>query len=227
MGLRILTNRVTDHAGDANELAAIYTPPTTPWLRVNMVSTADGAATGPNGLSGSINNEVDGRVFRLLRELADVIVVGAGTARAEGYQPAAKPIVLVSRSGEVPDSLRTATSGSVLMATTEAAAGTARQALGDDNILVLGGAVVDLALLKPALAARGLPNILCEGGQHLLTTLLAAGAVDELCATTVPQLVGGPYRRITEGPAIDVPLELMLLLEDAGTLIARWFAQLA
>jgi hypothetical protein len=51
--------------------------------------------------------------------------------------------------------------------------------------------------------------------------------VDELCATTVPRLVGGTYRRITEGPSIDVPLELMLLLEDAGTLIARWFVQRA
>jgi len=225
MGLRILTNRVTDHAGDAHELAALYAPPMSPWLRVNMVSTADGAATGSDGRSGSINNEVDGRVFHLLRELADVIVVGAGTARAEGYRPAAKPIVLVSRGGEVPDSLRTATSGSVLMATTEAAAGTARQVLGDDNVIVLGESLVDLALLKPALAVRGLSDILCEGGPHLLTTLLAAGAVDELCATTVPRLVGGPYPRITDGPAIDVPVELMLLLEDSGTLIARWFVQ--
>ena len=39
-------------------------------------------------------------MFALLRELADVVVIGAGTARAEGYPPLAKPTVVVSRSGE-------------------------------------------------------------------------------------------------------------------------------
>jgi riboflavin biosynthesis pyrimidine reductase len=222
MGLRILINRVTDHTGEADDLAALYTPPSTPWLRVNMVSTVDGAATGADGLSGSVNNDADGRVFHLLRDLADVIVVGAGTARAERYKPASKPIVVVSRSGEIPATLRTASEGMVLMATTEPAADQARETLGADNVLVLGQAAVDLAVLKPALAERGFTHVLCEGGPHLLTTLLAAGAVDELCATTVPKLVGGPYRRITDGPGVDVPLELMLLLEDDGTLIARW-----
>jgi len=38
----------------------------------------------------------------------------------------------------------------------------------------------------------------------------------------VPQLVAGAYPRITEGAAIDVPLELALLLEDRGTLFGRW-----
>lgn len=222
MGLRILINRVTADLGDAGDLAALYATPPAPWLRANMVSTVDGSATGTDGVSGSINNEADGRVFRLLRDLADVIVVGAGTARAEGYKPAAKPIVLVSRSGEVPESLRTAESGLVLMATTETAADRARETLHEDHVLVLGQSVVDLNLLKPALAERGLTNVLCEGGPHLLTTLLAARAVDELCATTVPQLVGGPYRRITDGPPVDTGLDLMLLLEDAGSLIARW-----
>jgi riboflavin biosynthesis pyrimidine reductase len=225
MGLRILTNRVTDHTGDADDLGALYAPPTTPWLRVNMVSTVDGAATGADGRSGSINNEADGLVFHLLRELADVIVVGAGTARAEGYRPAGKPIALVSRSGEVPASLGTASNGMVLMVTTETAAGSARERLGAENVLALGRDLVELAMLKPALAERGLTNLLCEGGPHLLTTLLAAGAVDELCSTTVPRLVGGLHRRITEGPGLDAPMELMLLLEDHGTLIARWFAQ--
>jgi riboflavin biosynthesis pyrimidine reductase len=225
MGLRTLTNRVTDHIGDAEDLAALYAPPTRPWLRVNMVSTVDGAATGPDGLSGSINNEADQRVFHQLREIADVIVVGAGTARAEGYRPAPKPIVLVSRSGEVPQSLRTAASDMVLMATTRTGGDKARAELGEDNVFVLGGDEVDLTLLKPALSQRGFGDILCEGGPHLLATLLAAGAVDELCTTTVPRLLGGLHPRITDGPAVEVPLELMLLLEDHGTLIARWFAQ--
>ena len=51
-----------------------------------MVSTVDGAATGPDGRSGGINNAADKRVFDTLRRLCDAVVVGAGTARDEGYR---------------------------------------------------------------------------------------------------------------------------------------------
>ena len=79
------------------------TPPQGPWLRANMVTTLDGAAAGESGTSGSINNAVDKRIFDLLRELADAVLVGAGTARIEGYRPADLPTVVVSRSGRVPE----------------------------------------------------------------------------------------------------------------------------
>ena len=102
--------------------ASCTPPPELPWLRVNMVSTVDGSATGSSGRSGSINNaRPTSRVFHLLRAMADAIVVGAGTARAEGYGPTDRPIVLVSRSGGVPELLRGAEPGAVLMATVSAA----------------------------------------------------------------------------------------------------------
>ena len=136
----------------------LYAAPDGPWLRANMVSTVDGAATGESGKSGSINNAVDKRIFDLLRELADAVVVGAGTARVEGYRPADRPTVVVSRSGRVPERLRDAEPGRVLMATCRAAHALdeARAVLGDDNVLVLGGHRVDLAALKARLAERGL-----------------------------------------------------------------------
>ena len=148
----------------------VYAAPETPWLRVNMVSTIDGAATGESGLTASINNEPDQRVFRLLRELADCVVVGAGTARTEGYPPLDVPTVVVSRSGSVPEKMRGAEPGRVLLATVSVAAGLedARDVLGADNVLVLGSHRVDLAALKQALVDRGFGDILCEGGPHLL-----------------------------------------------------------
>ncbi len=91
--------------GPEGDLREVYAAPETPWLRVNMVSTIDGAATGESGLTASINNEPDQRVFRLLRELADCVVVGAGTARTEGYPPLDVPAVVVSRSGQRPRGL--------------------------------------------------------------------------------------------------------------------------
>jgi riboflavin biosynthesis pyrimidine reductase len=172
------------------------------WLRVNMVSSVDGAATGASGKSGSLNNAADKVVFDHLRSTADVIVVGAGTARVENYHPADRPIVVVSRGTDLPEGLRDAPKGMVLV-----------QPLDDP------------VAFRRSLVDRGWTRILCEGGPTLLGDLLAGGVVDELCTTTVPLLVGGPGPRIVHGPAVDVPLRLHRLLEVDGTLLARWLVE--
>ena len=97
--------------------------------------------------------------------------------------------------------------------------------LGADNVLVLGGHRVDLAELKARLAERGLAHLLCEGGPHLLRDLLDQGVLDEMDATVVPRLVAGLHPRITNGPPVDVPLELTVLLEEQNTLLGRWFVR--
>ena len=209
------------------DLDALYAVPSRPWLRVNMVSTVDGAATGPDGKSGGINNSADKRVFDTLRRLCDCVVVGAGTARDEGYRDLSKPLVLVSRSGEVPLRLRDAEPGRVLMATCEAAEhlDETRALLGAEHVLVLGQHRVALAELKSALADRGFAHQLSEGGPQLLRSLVAEGVIDELDLTLVPRLLAGDHRRITFGPPVDLPLRLKLLLEDDGTLLSRWLVQ--
>ncbi|MEQ4498461.1 MAG: dihydrofolate reductase family protein [Nocardioides kribbensis] len=207
-----------------DDLRELYSAPSTPWLRANMVSTVDGSATGDTGVSGSINNAADKRVFDTLRSLADVIIVGAGTAKAEGYRPTDTPIVLVSRKAQVPPSLVGAPAGSVYLATCSRSDGIekARATLGEEHVLTLGSHRVDLPLLKATLAERGWGNQLCEGGPHLLRDMVFQGCVDELTGTTVLRLVAGSNGRITEGAPIDKPLDLTLLLEDHGTLLGRW-----
>lgn len=181
------------------DLAELYAAPRRPWLRVNMVTTVDGAATGASGRSGSINNAADKEVFDLLRSLADVIVVGAETVRVERYRPTDRPILVVSRRGEVPETLRGAPPGMVVVESFD-----------------------DATAFRRSLVDRGWTNILCEGGPALLRDLLAAGVVDELCTTVVPRLVGGRQGRIVAGAPVDVPLELHSLVEHDGTLLARW-----
>jgi riboflavin biosynthesis pyrimidine reductase len=211
--------------GDSDDLRSLYAAPDQPWLRVNMVSTVDGAATGDDGTSRSINNGADKLVFDLLRDLADALVVGAGTVRVEGYAVGRKPLVVVSRSGAVPPTQRAAPRGAVLMATVSSAPGLeeARDLLGADNVLVLGSHRIDLARMKDELVLRGYRHLLSEGGPHLLRDLLDQGVADELDATVVPQVVSGSHRRITDGPPVDVPLRLAALAEQDGTLLARWF----
>ena len=62
-----------------SDLEALYAAPSTPWFRVNMVSTLDGAVTGESGRSGTISNDVDQRIFDLLRELKPLLGAIGGT----------------------------------------------------------------------------------------------------------------------------------------------------
>lgn len=227
---------------DLDALAGVYAPPTDPWLRCNMVTTLDGAATGPDGRSGSINTTADHVVFDLLRGLSDAVIVGAGTVRAEGYtgltvappvlgirrsagRPDSLPLVTVSGSGRLPSTLRGGAGGPVLLATCAAAPGLAeaRSVLGSESVLVCGEDDVDLGALLERLHERGWTQLLTEGGPHLTGSLLAAGLLDELCFTIAPRLVGGHHPRPVSPEAAPEDLELGFLVEQDGTLMGRWF----
>src|SRR6476620_6779428 len=212
--------------GETESLTELYAVPSEAesWLRVNMVSTVDGAATGESGDSKTINNDADKEVFDLLREQADVLVVGAGTLRIEGYAVGRKPMVVVSRSGSVPPTLADTPRGQLMMATVSSSPGleAAREQLGEENVFVLGSHRIDLAHLKTELAGRGYRNQLSEGGPHLLRDLLDQECVDEVDTTIVPRVIGGTHPRITDGPPGDVPVRLHTLVELEGTLLARW-----
>jgi riboflavin biosynthesis pyrimidine reductase len=213
------------------------------WVRANFISTLDGAAAGDDGRSGSIHAGPDRDVFGLLRALSDVILVGAGTARAEGYRravvrepwldlrkgrPAHPTIAVVSRSCVVPPGLiqTRENSGELVLITCEGAgAGAidlARRNLGNSQVIVEGDMSVDLAAAVHALAVRGLRRVLCEGGPHLLRDLTASGHLDELCLTIAPTLVAGDHPRITAGAAVTASLLPCLLIESQGTLLGRW-----
>ncbi|QBR93416.1 dihydrofolate reductase family protein [Nocardioides euryhalodurans] len=212
--------------GPDASLREVYAAPDGPWLRANMVATVDGASTGVTGTSSSINNEADKIVFDLLRELSDALVVGAGTIRAERYRPNPKPVVVVSRSGSVPETLRGPGSGPVLMATCSQSPGLgeARELLGEDQVIVLGSHRLDLRRMRAELAERGFEKLLSEGGPHALRDLLDQGCVDEIDTTIVPRVIGGHHPRITDGAPVDVPLTLHTLVEHEGTLLTRWMS---
>ncbi len=211
---------------DDSELADAYAPPRTPWLRLNFVTTVDGAVTGGDGLSKSIQNDDDQRVFEVLRERSDVIVVGAGTIRAESYRPNVKPLVVVSRSGQVPRSLREGSLDHVWMATGSKAEHLAEtQDLLGARALVLGDEGPDLTRLRERLVDEGFSDILCEGGPTLARDLLAVGVVDELCLTVVPRLLAGDHRRLLHGTEVARDLRLVGMLEQDSTLLQRWFVE--
>lgn len=217
---------------DVTQLTDLYAAPARRWMRANFVSTLDGAATGDDHRSGSINTDADHVVFDLLRRLSDVVVVGAGTVRAEGYpslrsgDPAAPRLVVVSHSGEVPESVLGGPEGSVLLVTRSGAParalGRSRELLGSDFVVAAGTDTVDLLAMRHLLEDQGARQILCEGGPALFGSLLDAGVVDELDLTWSPKVVGGDHKSIVSGPVRDVAMTPLLLLEEDGTLLGRW-----
>ena len=224
-------------------LVELYRAPRGPWLRANMIGTLDGAATGPDGVTESINGPADARVFGMLRALADVVIVGAETVRAEGYraprvahrlrpgrrergQAEHPALAILTRSGRLPTETLTDEPAPWVFTTTGSEhLDHLRRHLPADRLHVHDGADVDLATVRAVLADAGLGQQLTEGGPHLLAQLMAAGLVDELCLTWSPLVVGGPAQRILSTDAWLHPpasLSLVHLLHADGVLIGRW-----
>jgi riboflavin biosynthesis pyrimidine reductase len=226
------------------DLAKLYEYPPGRWLRANMVSSADGAAS-LKGATAALSSDGDRHVFALLRTLADVIVVGASTARAERYAPVRQhelwhhlregrpptpPIAVVSAGLDLDPAGRLIASAPpharTIVITSAAAPPERRAELAERaDVIVAGRQSVDLTAAVSALADRGHRRLLAEGGPHLLGQLVAAGLLDELCLTISPLLAGPAASRIVAGalsPARPLPLTLAHVLEDNGFLLCRY-----
>lgn len=228
---------------DDAELADAYRLPDGRHLRVNFVAALDGA-TSVAGRSGGLGSAGDRRVFRVLRALADAVLVGRGTAAAEGYRPVlvdsavgrlrsqwgrapTVPIVVVSRRASLaPDDQLVARAVSPTVLVTCAAADAGRRAAltaAGVEVLVCGDDEVDLSAATEALARRGLEQLLCEGGPELFGAALGARVVDELDLTVAPLLAGGAPGVVGASalPA-PVPGTLVQVLEEDGYLFTRY-----
>jgi len=223
---------------DAGLVDAYRVPPGR-HLRVNFIASLDGAIT-VQGRSEGLGSPGDKRVFDLLRALSHAVVVGHGTASAEGYgpvtpttrvgrlratlgRPVTAPIAVVSRRASLVPGDRLAVPSTILI-TCESADRDRRAALeaAGVRVLVCGEDDVDLPLALDRLADRGLEQVLCEGGPALLSAALDAGVVDELDLTVSPALVGGPARLLDRALGDVVRPRLVQVLEEDGVLFTRY-----
>jgi riboflavin biosynthesis pyrimidine reductase len=210
-------------------------------IRANMVTSVDGAADA-DGLSRGLQTPGDNHVFAALRDLADVVLVGAATAEAEGYRPVGDqhaalrreygfrpqlPIALVTRSLtlDLDGPLFRDPERRPLVLTTAQAPSAAAGAVAD--VIVCGDDAIDFGEARRQLAARGLTRVLCEGGPTLLGRVADAGELDELCLSLTPMLVGPGHGRMIGGAhwaGGPRGLELRGLLEESGALFLRYTA---
>jgi len=225
------------------DLRDAYAVTRSPYLRANMVSSLDGAATVGQEVS-PLGGDADQEVLHLLRDLSDVVLVGAGTIRAEGYgpnllpeaaqqrrsangEPAVPRIAVLSGRLDLDFDAPVFTAAKVpplVLTAGSPPADRRRAAERVAEVVVAGDAVVDPTAAVRALTDRGLSQVLSEGGPHLLAQLYAAGLVDELCLSLSPRVVLGPDLRVTSGPPLPQPVDhdLAHVLTDEGFLFLRY-----
>jgi riboflavin biosynthesis pyrimidine reductase len=234
---------------DDGALTQLYAYPDdlqTCWIRANMIASLDGGATD-DGKSGGLGAAGDRAVFAHMRQLADVILVGAGTVRIENYSgaqfnPAQRqarqrrsqaeipPIAVITNSGELDHDAKLFTRTEVppLILTSADSVADTRGRLGSVAEVIAASAGhsdrVDSTAVRDILAERGLFRVLSEGGPSLVGTLIADGLLDELCTTVAPVLVGGAARRIATGvDEAHLPMRRShVLTDDAGYLYMRY-----
>lgn len=208
-------------------------------VRVVMVQSVDGRiAVG--GHSTPLSSPADQRVFLAARATADVVIVGATTARREGYgpsrltpelqewrrergRPPVPPVAVISESLalDLEAPFFTAATVRPIVITTTASDEAARERVADHADLIVVDAPLDISAVADVLTARGYRTAVVEGGPVTVQAFLAADRVDEFCLSVSPQLVGagpGPV------PPLPAPLGVTLfsVLEDEGLLVLRY-----
>ncbi|MGN6413709.1 dihydrofolate reductase family protein [Flexivirga sp.] len=226
-----------------DDLLQVYPwPGSGAWLRAMMVTTLDGAAAGPDQLSGSVSSPADQLVFNAVRRDADAVLIGAGTLRAEQYTPMrAKPadtarreaagqlpapvIAVVSRSLDLPWQLpvwRESTHRPLVLAPAGVDPGRLETAREHADVIELDR--TDPEAIVGALVQRSLTRIVCEGGPRLLRDLVAADLVDEADITVSPVFAGTE----TSPPTPSLPrvnrFRLAHVLHGDDTLMLRYLA---
>jgi len=214
------------------------------WVTGHMVAGLDGTAS-VGGRVGSLSTAPDQELFRRMRQIADIVLVGAETVRREGYgsvhldedaqaqrrtkgQPPTPPLAVVSRSlafdwtakvfADAPGDART-------HVITCAASDPVRRAEAEEvaEVIVVGDDRVDPAAAMQALAERGHRVVLCEGGPNWLGELVAADRLDELCLSIAPLMGGDPLPVSVTPPGAGLAeFELKGAMAEDQTLFLRY-----
>lgn len=219
------------------------------WVVGHMVAGLDGTAA-VDGRVGALSTRSDQALFRSMREIADVVLVGAETVRCEGYgpvrlseeaqarrrelgKPATPPIAVVSRSLDLDPAASIfvdAPAHAPTVVVTCAGSDPGRRAALAEvaEVLVVGGDGgdgVDPALAMRALADRGHGVVLCEGGPTWLGELVAADRLDELLLSLSPMMGGDPLPvSVTPAGVGIAKFGLKGIMTEAGTLFLRYEA---
>jgi riboflavin biosynthesis pyrimidine reductase len=196
-----------------------------PWVLLNFVSSIDGG-TAIDGRSSRLGDDDDREVFKTLRAVPDIILVGARTVEAEDYGPVTldeerRERRLAVGLSEVP--VLAIVSGRLsfdpearVFSHYEHRPLVITGPEADPAKLAMLGDAADVSILEEVTAKTILDRlgaatvILCEGGPSLAGQFVAEGLVDEVNLTVAPKMISGESARISHGPGADPPLDMSL-----------------
>jgi len=212
---------------DRERLLELYRPPAAEWLRLNLITSVTGAASGSDGTSETLTNPADRRILGVIRELADVVLIGAESVRAEGYQqPRRSRIAIVTSSGDLAGNRLERTDGPApIVICPASAAERVNETITNAELLIVDAANgrISPTAIVDALRSASLPSIVCEGGPGLAAQLVDAGLVQEFCLATSPRIGGAPFPVLGDSAIAERTASLTGLLRDESSgLYARW-----
>jgi diaminohydroxyphosphoribosylaminopyrimidine deaminase/5-amino-6-(5-phosphoribosylamino)uracil reductase len=189
-GIEVVTGvrREAAEAGNIAWLTAVRRG--RPYVTWKFAATLDGRSAAADGTSQWISAAESRADVHVLRSTVDAIVAGVGTVVADDPQLTVRDLrdgtlaikqplrVVVDSSGRTPANARVRDAAAPTWIVTTAATGA-----GPDGR-------VDLTALLIALFARGVRNVLLEGGPTLAGGFLAAGLVDRVVGYVAPKLLG-------------------------------------
>jgi riboflavin biosynthesis pyrimidine reductase len=212
-----------------------------PWVLMNMISAVDGASA-VDGVSSGLGDDDDLAMFKAIRSVPDMILVGANTVAAEDYSPvsldperrarridrglAAVPVLaIVSGRLNIDPEARVFSNPEYrpMIITSTEADPTRLMMLGDAAEVVILDEMTPRTILRHLSAAA---VVLLEGGPRLNGQFIQSGLVDEANLTISPMLVSGNSARIAVGPEAVPPIEMQLdrVLMGERSLFLRYLA---
>ncbi len=226
------------------DLKELYSWPNKFWVRASMVQDLTGSITDASGSAANLSTPGDKEVFRNLRQLCDLILVGAKTAMSAPYLN----IKINAENAEVRKSLKMTPKPRVAIVSNELSItkewlktrvdnelpliythqdneSKLKNFLGLAEFVFTGQRQVVLSSVKDDLTRRFLNKVVCEGGPQLLHGLVANNVLDEIALSIVPFISGSPdLDHVLHGSAFQIIKELtpIQILQAEQTLLLRY-----
>lgn len=177
-----------------------------PFVTVKFAQSLDGRIATVTGDSQWISSSGARRFAHQLRRDHDAIMVGIGTVLADDPQLSVRLVrgrdplrIIVDSRLRIPLTTRVLADGAAtntVVVTSEGAELSRERAIAGLGAEVVRlpsdpeNAGVNIERLLEALGRRGIASVLVEGGKGVITSLLAARAVDRLVSVIAPKIIG-------------------------------------
>ena len=229
---------------NSQTVSSLYDWPEKVWVKANMVQSLDATVIDSMGTTDDLTNETDKLIFRTLRQLSDVILIGAKTALKNKYEdikinstntlirkklklnPKPRLAIITNRLNLDRNFLKNwKDKEKPIIYTPKVNENVAKDLINLSEIVFCGQTQVNLKYVKKDLIQRSFKRILCEGGPTLLNSMFQNNLIDELDLTLQVKLTNSSNPlKLAQGPLLKpaVKLKPIQVIQHEKTLLLRY-----